>query len=98
MKVDLVKSKFAWGTNTTSKIISNKANLPILSNILITALEKNLLQIESSNLDLSIRLSIPAKVEKPGKIAVPARKFTDYIQTINEEKISLSLEKNQLHI
>jgi DNA polymerase-3 subunit beta len=79
-----------------SRIVGSRANLPILNNLLLTASEENFLQIESSNLDISIRLKIPAKVEAPGQTTVPARKFSDYISSLKEEKLTLKLDKTQL--
>lgn len=96
MLVNILRKNLLSGSFLASKIITGKSNLPILSNLYIHADEQNFIQIQSSNLELSIRLQIPAKVEKPGKITVPARKFTDYLASLSGEKLVLKVEKNQL--
>ena len=98
MQVGVIQSKLAWGINLASKIVSTKTNLPILSNLLLTTQDDNTLQIESSNLELSIRLKVPAKVSEPGRITIPARKFADYVSAVKEKNLELRVDKNQLTV
>lgn len=98
MNVGVIRDKLLSGSSMASKIVGSRTNLPVLNNLLLTASDQNYLQIESSNLEISIRLRIPAKVEQPGQTTVPARKFAEYIASLKEEKLSLRLDKNQLHV
>jgi len=96
MKISLLRDHLVWGSSLASKIVGSKTNLPVLGNLLLTANSSNFLQIESSNLELSIRLKVPAKVETEGQVTVPARKFAEYLSAVKEEKLNLLVEKNQL--
>ncbi len=98
MKLTVLKNKLYKGCLLASKIISSKTNLPILSHLSFTASEETGLLIESSNLELSIRLSIPAKVEIPGQITVPARKFTEYLGSLTDEKVTLEVNHKQITV
>ncbi len=98
MKLIVLKNKLYKGCLLASKIISSKTNLPILSHLSFTASEETGLLIESSNLELSIRLSIPAKVEIAGQITVPARKFTEYLGSLTDEKVTLEVSHKQITV
>lgn len=98
MKLTLVKERIQKGSALASKVVSTKSNLPILANLKLTAREDNVLQIEASDLELSISLQIPAKVEDTGEITVPARKFTEYLGSINAETLTIFEDGNQLTV
>lgn len=78
-----------------SKVVTTKTNLPILSNLLLKA-DSNNVTIEATNIDLSVRLVIPAKVEESGSVTVPARKFTEYLGTLQGEHCDVSIDKMQV--
>lgn len=96
MKTVLLRDRFTKACLLASKIISTKSNLPILSNLLFTAKEDNSFTIEASNLELSLRLQMGVKVEEPGKITVPARKFTEYLSMLASEQLQLSLDRKHI--
>jgi len=95
MKLQVLQDKLAKSLNISSRFIGVKAQLPVLSNILLSA-SKNSLNISSTNLDTSISISIGAKIEKEGEITVPARAFSDLIGNIKNETIEISSEKEKI--
>ena len=96
MKLGVLRDRLYRGCLLTSKIVTSKSNLPILSNIIFTATEDNALRITASNLDISIRLTIPAKVTEPGETSVPAKKFTEYLASLQAERIDLSDDRRHI--
>ena len=50
--------------------------------VLMTAEDDGSLHIESTNTDISVSVHLAANVQKAGRIAVPARKFGDYLGTL----------------
>lgn len=71
--------------------ISTHPQLPILSNILLKA-EKGQLITASTNLELGILFTIPAKIEKEGEITIPGRLLTDFISSLIADKIEFFSE------
>lgn len=98
MKLGVLRDRLYRGCLLTSKIVTSRSNLPILSNIIFTATEDNALSITASNLDISIRLTIPAKVEEPGQTSVPAKKFTEYLASLQAERVDLSNDRRHIVI
>lgn len=79
------------------RIISKNPSLPILNNILLKT-ENGRLKLAATNLEIGINGLLGAKIEENGEIAVPARIFSDFINNIREEKITLTAKNNILTI
>jgi len=95
MNIQVLQENFSKALATASRFTSSRAQLPVLGNILLSA-SRNKLLISSTNLEISIALSIGAKVEKEGEITVPARTITDLVTNLPQGTISLATEKEQL--
>jgi len=70
------------------KIAGTNQNLPILSTILISA-SNNDLVIRSTNLDIGVEIVLPSVVSEDGLVAIPADVFFKTIQTVQDESIAL---------
>lgn len=97
MEVSCLQENLNKGLTITSRLITGKAQLPILGNILL-ATEEGRLRLSATNLEMGINLWLGAKVEKEGKITVPARIFTEFIASLPAEKVELSLSENILKV
>ncbi len=80
-----------------SRISTKHVTLPVLQCALITATESGLL-IKATNLELSIEVTVPAKINETGTIAVPMTTFLQSIQYINQPEITLRDEDGVLLI
>lgn len=97
MKLTILQENLSEGLVTASKTTSSKGQLPILANILFEA-NKEGLKITSTNLETSINIFLPAKVEKQGSITIPARIITEFTTSLPTDKVLLDLEKEKLRI
>lgn len=78
-----------------NRAVSLKGQLPILSNILLQA-RKGKLQIDSTDLEIGIQVSVAASTEEDGETTVPAKTFSDLVSVLANGKILLQTEKNNL--
>lgn len=97
MKLQVLQEDFSRAVNTAARFTSSRAQLPILGNILLSASRAKLL-VASTNLEVSISISIGAQVEKEGEIAVPSRVIPDLVSNLPSGQISLQAEKEQLKV
>ena len=97
MIIQVLQENLSNAITTTSRFASVKAQLPVLANILLSA-KKNKLIISATNLEMSVSLSIGAKVKKDGEITVPARVINDLVNNLKAGQINLSSEKERLKI
>ena len=96
MKFSVTKDILLKGIQNVQAAINTKINLPILSNILIEAVDDNII-LTTTDLDIGITTKIPIKPQVTGAITIPAKKFSDIIKELTDnEIISISVKKNNL--
>ncbi|MCA9382581.1 DNA polymerase III subunit beta [Candidatus Dojkabacteria bacterium] len=97
MKFTVLQENLSKAINIASKAVSTKPGLPVLSNILIEAID-NKVEFSSTDLELGIITWIPAEIEVPGKITVSARTLSDFINSLGSGKLSLYMEGTVLKV
>ena len=83
--------------NLAERITGKNLTLPVLNNIYLTT-NKNELHILATDLELGIELTISGKVEKEGQVVIPAKTFSNFLNSLTEEKITLEAEKQSLKV
>ena len=89
MKFSLSQPELSRLAALAGNVVPGKSTLPILSTLLIRA-EKDGITIAATDLDISIQLKAEAVVEKPGAVAVPARRFAEIVRKL--EAVDVKLE------
>lgn len=97
MKVKVLQENLSKALSQASRFVNPHAQLPILGNILIEA-QKTKLSILSTNLEMSLSTSIGAKVEKEGRVGVPARVVVELVANLPKGTVELFGEKEQLKV
>lgn len=90
MKVSVLQENLAHGLSIVSRAVSPRSTLPVLANILL-ATDEGRLRLSATNLELGITCWIGAKIEGEGSTTVPARTFTDLVNTLTDQKVDLEL-------
>jgi DNA polymerase-3 subunit beta len=91
MRVNCQPSKLGQALQVVSRAISTRTTLPILNNILLETTSEGL-ALTATNLEIGIRKVVPAEVAEEGSTTAPARLLTDFVSTLPEEPLELSLE------
>lgn len=68
-------------------VVDKKNTIPILSHLLIEATEDHLI-FTATDLEVGLRISYPAKVSKPGKVAVPAKSLYEIVRELPMDSIA----------
>lgn len=97
MKVTLLAENLQKKLTFVNHAISSRNDLPILMNILLVA-DKDRLTLSSTDLEIGIQAGMPAEVEEEGSITVPAKTFIELVNSLPNEKITLTLQENTLKV
>ncbi len=99
MKVTVLQENLARGLSIVSRAVSPRSTLPVLSNILIAS-DEGRLRLSATNLELGITCWIAARIDEEGSTTVPARTFSDLVNTLPGDQVQLTLDvKTQsLHV
>jgi len=90
MKLTCLQENLNRGLNVVGRAVAIRTTLPITSNVLL-ATEKSRLKLAATNLEMAISCRIGAKVEKEGAITIPARLLTEFINSLPNDKVGISL-------
>ena len=91
MNIECVKDKLVYAITKAEKITGKNITLPVLSCVLLEAKDSNLI-IKSTNLDIGIEISLPVKVNKPGRVAVSGSILANFISNLQNDK-NITLEE-----
>lgn len=92
MKIICSQEHLASGLGAVKPAVSNRATLPILTHLLIEARNGDgRVRFAATNLDVGINAWIAAQVEEPGAVAVPARLICDFVNTLPQGRVELTL-------
>ena len=97
MKIECIKEKLAASISKAEKITAKNSPLPVLKCVLLETKGSDLL-IRATNLDLGIEFSIPVKVERPGRVAIPGGILSSYLSNIQGKNVSLEVSDGNLMV
>lgn len=96
MKITCTQENLARALSYLERVVGKQSTLPILSNYLLET-EKGRLKISATNLEIGVVVSIGAKIEKEGKIAIPAKILSNFVYNLPSGDI-LELEEEGQHL
>ncbi len=97
MKAVILKDHLAQKVSFINHGVSPRNQLPVLLNIYIEA-RKGTLTLKSTDLEIGLETNLPANVIEEGSITVPAKIFSELINSIDSERITLELKEKNLSI
>lgn len=88
------KNEFLEALSCVQGVVEKKNVMPVLANVLLEA-EGPILKISATDLEVAVHVSVQAKIEKPGKATVSARKLFDIVKESASEDIHLKQTDNE---
>lgn len=86
MKLSCTQENLRIALSSLERVVGKQSSLPILSNILLES-DRGQLRLSATNLEIGVITSIGAKIESEGKITVPAKLLTNFIQNLAGDQI-----------
>lgn len=93
MKFQTTKDSLFDNLQITQNIVTPRASLPILLNILLETIEGKL-RLVTTDLDIGISCEYPVEIVESGAITVPGKKFTEIIHELPPGQITITAKKN----
>jgi len=90
MQISCLQENLNRGLGTVARAVASRTTLPITQNVLL-ATDHSRLKLVATNLEIAIACWIGAKVEKQGAITVPAKLLTEFVSTLPNDKVDISL-------
>ncbi|MCL5266330.1 MAG: DNA polymerase III subunit beta [Chloroflexi bacterium] len=90
MKVSCLQENLAKGLSIVGKAVATKSTLPTISNVLIET-DDGRLKLAATNLEIAITCWVTAKIEENGAITVPAKLFSEFVNSLPNDDIEMVL-------
>ncbi|MFC1943299.1 DNA polymerase III subunit beta [Chloroflexota bacterium] len=90
MKLSCLQENLNRGLGVVGRAVAARTTLPITNNVLL-ATDQARLKLVATNLEMAISYWLGAKVEEEGAITVPARLLTEFVNSLPNDKIDISL-------
>lgn len=95
MKAVIAKSDLVNLVGKLQNVVASKPVTPILGNVLLEAADDQVI-ISGTDMTVSMRCFIDAKVIEEGAIALPARRFFQLIRELTTSQIKISAPTNEI--
>jgi len=95
MKFSIAQDKLLENLQQVQSVVSNRTTLPILSNVLIAAGEQGL-AFMTTDLDVGVRCSAEAEVERPGATTLPAKRLFTIIRELSGGDVSFEVDAKNI--
>ncbi len=95
MKIEVLQEQLLNGLGIVGRAVASRAQLPVLSHILIEARTDGL-TLSATDLEIGMKVKVAAKVDIEGKVAVPAKMFEEFLSSLNPGKVKLELKGEAL--
>lgn len=95
MKFEILKEELAKGLSIVGRAVANRAQLPVLSNVLIEA-KGGVIALVATDLEILISTKVRGRIEVDGVVTVPAKMLTEFIESLPAGKIEIVLDKESL--
>jgi DNA polymerase-3 subunit beta len=95
MKAVIAKSDLVNLIGKIQSVVSAKPSIPILANVLIEAIDDQII-VSGTDLTVSMRCYMDAKVIEEGSIALPARRFFQLVRELTAPQVKISAQTNEI--
>ncbi len=90
MKLTCLQENLNKGLGIVGRAAAARTTLPITNNVLLSA-EDSRLKLVATNLEMAISCFVNAKIEEEGAITVPSRLLTEFIASLPNDKVEVTL-------
>jgi DNA polymerase-3 subunit beta len=94
MKFSIPCDQFVASLGVAARGVSTRSAIQTLSGVLVRA-EGSRLELQATDMELGIRVSVPAQVEREGEAVVPGRLLLDVIRALAKEELSFEYRSSQ---
>ena len=98
MEFSCLQDNLSRGLANVSRAVAQRAPLPVTQNVLIET-EDSKVKITATNLEIAISTWISAEIKEAGSLTIPARMFTDFINSLpSGEQVEVKMIKDKVGI
>ncbi len=94
MKFSVSAKDLKTGLQHLISVIPNKTTFPILNYILIKS-ETDRISLLATDLDVSLRTNVPAKIEEEGVTVIPGKLLNDFVRALSDVELTFVINEDK---
>lgn len=94
MKFSVSQNELSLALSVVLKGIAQNSTLQVLSGIFISA-KGATLTLESTDLNYSCKVDLPALIDEEGDVVVPGKLFCDVVRNLDDSRVLFEIKENQ---
>ena len=95
MRITCSKDLLLENLQSVLKTVSTKSTMPVLSGIRIDLKDSGNIELASTDMELSLRLTMEAKAEGEGALVAPGRLMTDVVRSLPAGEVTLDMDEKE---
>ena len=95
MRFTIARSKFLDALQKVQNVVGSRSTIQILSNALIRS-DGDKLSLTATDLDISIRSEVEARVSEQGSSTIPVRRFAGIVRELPEGDIEVDIDSDDM--
>ncbi|MFR3272946.1 MAG: DNA polymerase III subunit beta [Slackia sp.] len=97
MRFNINKSELLNALTIVSKAASSRSTLPVLSGVYVKAQGSSLV-MQTTDLERSIRYTVPALIEEEGSIVIPEKLLLDIVKQLPEAAVGFETQEGTVSV
>ncbi len=97
MNFTITRQNLHAGLAAVSASIPSKTTLPVLSNVLFETVEGGV-RMSGTDLDVSVRVKIPADVKEKGSLTAPGKKLQEITRELPDQPVEVATRGDQIEL
>src|SRR4051812_38099849 len=90
VKLSCLQENLSRGLSIVSRAVASRTTLPITNNVYLST-DQSRLKLAATNLEIAISCWIGAKVDDEGAVTVPARLLSEFVNSLPNDRIDISM-------
>lgn len=91
MKLTMARGELLESLSVAGRGLSSRSTLPILSGILVSSLDSGEVTFQATDLEISVRHTASALVERAGNSVLPGKLLSDIVRSLPESAVTLDI-------
>jgi DNA polymerase III subunit beta len=89
MRFTIAREKLQEALTSVTAAVPTKTTLPVLANILVEASDHGV-RLSGTDLDVAVSVQVPAEVESPGALTLPAKRLGEIVRELPPSPVKLA--------
>jgi len=93
MEVHVDRDAFLRSLQMVHNVVEPRQTMPILANVLVEA-EGDAMRLTATDLEVGVRVNLPARVSTPGAVTISARKLLEIVKELPPAPLAMKVQEN----